>query len=150
MRRLAVIALVLAALVAGCGSSTPSRDEYAQSVRETRNAVDEALAYIVQASSREDMLNRMEEASARIDRAADEFGDDGAAKGFEKETAQLEEALHGLSSDLEDTAEQIRDPEFADLLGTSRGVNFQTWNDANNALAKIRRKGIDVRPIDKH
>ena len=150
MKRRAFIAVMVVALAAGCAGSGPSREEYGQSVRETRDAVDEALAYIVRANSRENMLDRMEEASVRIERAADELADDGAAKGFEQATEQIEEALHGLASDLEDTAAQIRDPEFADLLKTSRGVNFDTWDDANAALAKIRRKGIDVRPIDRH
>lgn len=143
--------MLLAALaVAGCAGGGPSRSEFQADVRETRNRVDSALAHITQAQSREDLLNRMDEAALSIDEAAEDLDDAGAAEGFDDEAGELIAALHQLAIDLSGTAEQIRQPEFADVLNTTRGLSFESWTKANRVIRDLRRQGIDVRPLARH
>jgi hypothetical protein len=75
----------------------------------------------------------------------------GAADGFGDETDELVEAFHQLSTDLEATANTIREPGFEDLLNqTTRGLSFQSWTDANAVLRQLSQQGIDVEPLGRH
>jgi len=85
-----------------------------------------------------------------IDRAADDLDDAGAVERFELENKQLVAALHELSTDLEGTAEQIRQPGFGDLLDSTRGLSFESWTRVNSLLADLSDEGIVVPPLDRH
>ena len=140
------------ASLAGCagGDSAPSRSDYAASVVTTRNQVDGVLARITQAQSKEELLKRMDEAAVVIDDAATELDDGGAADGFEDATSQLTDALHQLSVDLAAFAHDARQPGGEALLVGGPGLNFDSWDQANAALASLQKHGIDVEPIGRH
>jgi hypothetical protein len=151
-RFLFVVLALLLALAAGCsGDDPPSLSEYEAEVISTRDRVDAALENVTQAESRDDLLDRMDDAAANIDRAADDLDETGAADGFDDETEKLVDALHQLAVDLEATANTIREPGFEDLLNqTTRGLSFQSWTDANAVLTGLAKQGIDVEPIARH
>jgi hypothetical protein len=149
---LALLAL-LSLLAAGCGgggSDTASREEFQQAVVNARDRVDFSLSQITKAKSKDDFLDRMEEASGNIDEAADDLEGVKPPEDFAPETDQLVDALHQLAVDLKATAEQIRQPGFEDLLSNAQGLNFESWDDANRAIAGLAGKGINVRLIQRH
>lgn len=148
MRKTWISVVVAALALAGCAGGGPSRSEFESDVRETRDRVDSALAHITQAQSRQQLLNRMDDAAVTIDRAAADLDGAGAAEGFEDESDELVKALKQLSVDLAATAAQIRQPEFGDLLGS--GLSFESWTKANGVFQKLRRQGIDVQPLARH
>ena len=150
---LAVLVAVAAVAASGCGgggSSTQSLDDYAQSVVTTRNRVDFALGRITKAESKEEFINRMDEASAAIDDAASDLDDAGPAEGFEDETDELVDALDQLSVDLDALAHDLRQPEGEGLLTGAQGLNFESWDKANLVLASLIGQGIKVELIGRH
>ncbi len=152
-RRLLVVLVAVGAVAAsGCGggSSTQSLDDYAQSVVTARDRADYALARITKAKSKEEFINRMDEASAVIDDAASDLDDAGPAEGFEDETDKLVSALHQLSVDLDALAHDLRQPEGEGLLIGAKGLNFESWDKANLALASLIGQGIKVELIGRH
>jgi hypothetical protein len=143
---LLVVAL-LGGLAAGCGGSDePTVAEFQVSVVTTRDRVDYALARIPKAQSREETLNRMDEASAAISAASDEFQEAGAPEQFEEDATKLGESLDQLSVDLAATASDLGNPElgFEEL---PVGFEFESWNQANRALAAMIGNGIKVELI---
>lgn len=148
-------ALVLGAAalfaLSGCGgSSAIPRSDYDAAIVSTRDRVDSALAHITQATSKDDLLNRMVESAGLIDQAAGDLDDTGSAKGFEEETKELVEALEQLAVDLEATSNEIRDPDFQKLLQGTQGISFDSWTKANRVLAQLRKRGVKVEPIARH
>jgi hypothetical protein len=148
-----VVAVVLVTLLSvgatACGGGDDSSDiqDYEASVVETRNNVDDALANISEAQSRNEFLNRMEQAAVLISRAADNLDDAEVADGFEDETTELTAALRTLSTDLEQTAAQFRQtPE----LFNSPGLAFEGWTRANEVLRGLAKQDIAVEPIANH
>ena len=153
-RSLALLAAALAIVfAAGCGgekSAAATRADYQRSVVTTRNRVDFALARITKATSKDEFLDRMDEASAAIDSAASDLEDGAAAPGFQDETDKLAGALHQLSVDLSATAHDIRQPEGQALVTGAEGLNFESWDQANLVLASIIGQGIKVQLIARH
>jgi hypothetical protein len=141
---LAALALVAAGATACSGGDDSSREDYEASVVEARNSVDDALASISEAQSRNDFLKRMEQAAVLISRAADDLDDAEVAEGFEDETTDLLDALRTLSTDLEQTAAQFRQtPE----LFNSPGLSFEGWTRTNEVLRGLKKQDIEVEPI---
>ena len=124
----------------------PSADEYADAVVLNRNRADFALARITKAQSLEELLNRMDEAALVIGKAADELDDKGAPDEFQPEADNLVTSLRQLSVDLQATADQAREPGFEGLITdpSLQGLSFDSWDDANKALAGLAGKGIQV------
>jgi hypothetical protein len=149
-RKLLPLVGVVLSLAVGCaGSDSPSVDDYEESVVDTRNRVDAALAEITEAQSRQDFLRRMDAAAVVIKRAADDLDEEEVAEGFEDETKKLVAALRALSTDLRLTADQMRQPGFESLFN-SRGINFGSWTKADRVLRDLSRQGVDVRPLERH
>jgi hypothetical protein len=149
MRRLILPLLVLLAIVAGCGGS--SSDDFQKSVVEARNEVDAALTHITDnPSGRKELLDRMDDAALRIDRAAEELDRSKAPDELDGERKQLVTAFRQLAVDLTQTADQIRQPGFEGLLEGTQGLSFQSWVDANKILQKLEQQGIDVQPLGRH
>ena len=149
----ALLATAVMALAAACGGGEPpTRAEYQQSVVATRDDVDAALASITEASSKEDLIDRMESAGARVEREADELGETTPAEGFDDENEELEDALHQLAVDLTTTAEQIRRPDVGleELVAGARGLSFGSWTQADRVLARLRQQGVQVPPLARH
>lgn len=149
-RPAAVLAAAAALLAAGCGGSGPSQEEFAEDVRETRDRVDTSLAAITQATSKEDLLNRMEDAAAVIDDAATDLDSQGAPEEFSDEKQQLVSRLQELSSEVEATAGDIQRPEFESLVLGARGFSFESWDSTNEVLGRLKQQGIDVEPLARH
>jgi hypothetical protein len=145
---------VLAVSVSACGGSddgsTATRAEYSESMGTARDRVDFALSRITKAKSQEEFLNRMNEASAAIDSAASELEGEEVLEGYEDETEKFTKALHQLSVDLEATAHDIAQPEFAGLATGARGLNFDSWDQANLALAALIGDGFKIKLIGRH
>jgi hypothetical protein len=150
----AAIALVLVLSLSACGGSdggsTASQQEYVASVVTARDRVDFALARINKGDSQEERLNRMSEAAAAIDHAASELEDEAVLEGYEDETEKLTKALHQLSVDLEATAHDLSQPELAGLASGAQGVNFESWDEANLALASLIADGFKIKLIGRH
>lgn len=154
LRMLLALAAVLgmAAAIAGCGGtdSAPSVEDFQATVVTSRNQVDYALARITRAKSKEELLNRMNEAAVVIDDAATKLEDTGAAEGFESDTDKLASALSQLSADLSAFAHDAAQPDGDVLLAGGPGLNFDSWDEANAALASMQSAGIDVELIGRH
>lgn len=153
MRARGVVTLIAAVVVlaAGCGgSSPPSAKAYEQAVINTRDRADFSLERVTQATSKDQFLERMDEAADTIEDAAGDLADLGAAEGFENETDGLVDALEQLAADVGATADQIRQPGFDELLLGTKGLSFESWNKVNRALGKLRGQGIGVRLLVRH
>ena len=149
--RCALLLVAVGVLASGCGESkTPSAQEFERSVNATRDRVDYALARITQAKSKDELLERMDEAAAEIDAAAGDLDGAGTPMGYESEADSLVESLHQLAFDVQATADQIRQPGFGDLLTGTKGLSFESWDKVNLALARLKAKGIDVAPLERH
>jgi uncharacterized membrane-anchored protein len=143
--------LTVVVVVSGCGGGgTPSVQELERSIVSTRDRVDFVLARITQAQSKDELLERMQEAAAAIEAAAGDLDRGGASTDYESDVAELVDSLRQLAFDLEATAEQIGEPGFGDLLTGAKGLSFESWDRVNLALASLQRKGIDVAPLERH
>jgi hypothetical protein len=150
--RLVVQALVtVAVLASGCGGSrTPSVPELEQSIVSTRDRVDFAMARITQAQSRDELLERMDEAADTIADAARDLEGVGAPKDYEREAGKLVDALRQLAFDVQAAVDQIQQPGFGDLLTGTRGLSFESWDKVNLALTALIELGIEVALLERH
>jgi hypothetical protein len=153
---LTVVAIAAAVIVTAVGLAVvaeddgPTEAEYKVAVVAARNQTNEALARVTQATSREDLTVRMDQAAVAIDDAADDLDAAGTTARFERPHEQLVSALHQLSADLEGTAEQIRDPNFEDILAGTQGLSFESWDRINAQLARLSAAGVEVRALERH
>jgi hypothetical protein len=145
---LALLAALLVAAAAGCGGGggTASPADYAEAVVLNRDRVDFALARITRAQSVDELLNRMDEASVVIDKAASDLDDKGAPEEYQPEAGNLVKQMRQLSVDIKDTADQARQPGFESLVTDPhlQGLSFNSWTNMNKALAGLAGKGINV------
>jgi hypothetical protein len=142
-----VLLLALGLVVSGCGGSgEPSAEEFGEAVVLNRNRVDFVFGRITRAQSIDELLTRMDEASVVISKAADELEDTGAPSDYQPEADNLVTAFRQLSVDIQATADQARVPGFEYLLTDAalQGLSFDSWDDANKALAGLAGKGIQV------
>jgi hypothetical protein len=144
--RLVLVLLVACGVLAtsACGGGEPSVEEYSEAVVLNRNRTDFVLGRIVRAQSIEEVLNRMDEASVVIAKAAGELEDTGAPSDYQPEADALVTSLRQLSVDVQATADQARIPGFEGLLTDTNAISFDSWDDVNKALAGLAGKGIDV------
>ena len=134
------------------GDSTATIAEYTASVNDARDRTDFALARITktQPGDKEEFLIRMEEAAVSIEAAADDLEEADVAKGYADETERLTSALHQLSVDLSATAHDLAQPELSDIITGTQGLNFDSWDKANLALASLIADGLNVKLIGRH
>ena len=107
-------------------------------------------ARIPKAKSKEEYINRIDEAADVIGGAAGDLGGVGAAKGFEQENEKLVRGLHQLSVDLSATASDAAQPGFGEFVLSAKGLSFESWDQVNLALAAMVGKGIDVSVLQPH
>ena len=153
MRPALLILAVLAVLAAaGCGGgSGNSSEEFQSSVVETRDTVDDALAHITDnPSGKEELLQRMEEAATKIDAAAESLSRKDAPEDMTDEQQKLVTSLRQLGVDLSQTADQLRQPDFGGVIQGAQGLSFESWEEANAALAQLKKQGIEVQPLGRH
>jgi hypothetical protein len=150
---LALLAAAVLAVSACGGDDEPATlAEYTESVSDTRDRVDFALARITQGEkgNTEEFLIRMEEAATAIDGAADDLEDADVAEGYDDETERFTTALHQLAVDLRATAHDLRQPELSGVIPTTQGLNFESWDQANLALAALKADGLKIELIGRH
>jgi hypothetical protein len=149
-RILLVLLLSLSAFVSACGGGgEPSVQEFSDVVVLNRDRADFVLARITRAQSQEELLTRMDEAAAEIDKASQELEKTGAPSDYQPEADNLVKSLRQLSVDIQATADQARVPGFETLL-TNTGLSFNSWDDVNKALAGLAGKGINVSILQRH
>jgi hypothetical protein len=150
-----VLAIVVAVVIAGIaigGDEGPavSRAEYQAAVVNTRDRADFALERLTKVGSKAEFLARMDEASVAIDEAADDLDAVDAPAEFEAETDELVGHLRQLSVDVKATADQARELGFEEILTGATGLNWESWDRVNEALAELRKQGIEVQPLARH
>lgn len=152
MRRAILTLALLATLVAaGCGGGGNSTEDFQSSVVETRDTVDGALAHITDnPAGKDDLLQRMEQASTTIDAAAESLDRKEAPEEMTDEQKKLVTAYRQLAVDLSSTADQLRQPDFGGVLSGTQGLSFESWEHANAALAQLKQQGIEVDPLGRH
>lgn len=150
-RRLVPLLLAVLVLASGCGGTGPvSAQVLEESVVLVRDRTDYALAGITQARSKEELLERMDDASDAIDDAAADLDRIAAPAAYGRAVGILVDSLHQLAFDLRATAAQIRQPGFEELLTGTRGLSFESWDAVNRSLGELRREGIEVPPLARH
>jgi hypothetical protein len=140
---------LIGASAAGCGADEPStRAEFQETVVSTTDRVNFAVARIPKAKSLEEFLVRMDEASAAIAAASSELEEAGAPEQFEDDAEKLVTSLDQLAVDLQATASDLGNPELG-FTGENlpSGFEFESWNDANEALAAMIGDGLKVQLI---
>jgi hypothetical protein len=143
---LAALALLSTGCGGGDGGDRPTLEEYEAAVNNTRDRVDFALARITKAESQEEVLDRMDEAAVSIDAAASDLEDEGSPEEFDEETEKLTTSLHQLSTDLEAVSHDVRNQ----IVEAPKALNFESWDQANLALAALIGDGLDVKLIERH
>ena len=150
-RFLLVLLLAVGLVASACGGSgEPSTEEFGDAVVLNRNRTDFVLGRITRAQSVDELLTRMDEASATISKAADELADTGAPSDYQPEADDLVKWLRQLSVDVQATADQARIPGFENLLTSTNALSFDSWDQVNKALAGLAGKGIPVTILQRH
>lgn len=149
---IASLAVALILVVSGCGGGggVSSAPELGQAIVLARDRTDFALARITQARSRDELLDRMDDAATAIDQAARDLDGVRPPNGYERPVDDLVGSLRQLALDVQATADQIRQPGFGELLTGTRGLSFESWNNVNRALSALSRTGIEVAPLERH
>jgi Tfp pilus assembly protein FimV len=145
---LLVVAL-LGVAASGCGGDEePTNAEFQEAVVSATDRVNFAVGRIPKAKSLEETFVRMDEASAAIGDASSELEDAGAPEQFEGEAEKLVSSLKQLAVDLQATAADLQNPDLGFTPETiPKGFEFESWNDANEALASMIGDGLDVKLI---
>jgi hypothetical protein len=141
-------ALLVAVLAAGCGGSNATKEDFRQDVLAARNDTDAGLAQIVQATSVEDLLDRMRIAASEVRRAATDVSEAGAPKELEDERDALATRLRALSDEIIGTVETLE--SFPDQAAITSALNFEQWIAVQAELTKLRKLGVNVPPLARH
>jgi hypothetical protein len=142
---------VAAAILLLGGSDTASKADYQATVVNARDRVDFALERITRSQSPEELIERIDEASALVGATAVDLDDQGVADGFEDLNDRLIHTLQRFSDELAGTAEQFRDPTFgAGLLDSINSLGFLEWENTNKILVEMNDKGLVVQPLERH
>ncbi|MGH3071503.1 MAG: hypothetical protein ACRDNB_04425 [Gaiellaceae bacterium] len=144
------VTLLLLAIVlpAGCGGDGASKEEFGQDVVAARDDADAGLAHIVDASSFEDLLERMRTAAVDVRGAARDVREAEAPDDLEDERDLLAKRLLALSDEIISTVETFE--TIPDQAQATRALNFEEWNSVQASLAELRREGIEVAPLGRH
>ena len=151
-RAILTLALLATLFAAGCGGGDGnSTEDFQSSVVETRDTVDGALAHITDnPAGKDELLQRMEQASTTIDAAAESLDRKEAPEEMTDEQQKLVTAYRQLAVDLTSTADQLRQPDFGGVLSGTQGLSFESWEHANAVLAQLKKQGIEVEPLGRH
>jgi hypothetical protein len=145
----AAFAIAIAVTVFG-DDATASRADYQANVVNARDRVDFALARITKSQSTEELIERIDEASAVVGKAASDLDGTGVAEGFEPANAKLVARMRALSAELAGTAAQFEDPTFGATLGGITSLSFPQWDQVNKVLAEMQKQGIQVQQLERH
>ena len=141
--------IALAGMALGGEETDGSAAEYQVVVVNVRDRTDFALGRLSKAQSFDELLERMDEASAAINGAVGELEEATPPAELADVHAELADNLEVLATDLQGTAEQARVPGFEDLFQGSSGLNFETWDAINENLAAMEEAGVVVAPLSR-
>lgn len=147
MRRSLVILACAGALVGGCGGGA-SKEEFRADVVAARNDADAGLAQIVNATSAEDLMERMRIAAVEVRSAAGDVREADAPDDLEDERDQLANDLQALSDEIVATVETFE--AIPEQAAATRALNFEEWNSVQASLAALRSQGVPVPPLGRH
>jgi hypothetical protein len=142
--------VVLAGLALGGGDSQSSAAEYQAAAVQARDRVDFALGRLSRAQSLDELIERMDEAAATIDGAAGELDGETPPQALADEHERLVEQMGVLAEDVQGTADQLRVPGFEDILTGAQGLNFESWDEINAVLVKMKEQGVVVPLLSRH
>ena len=142
--------VVLAGLALGGGNDPSSTEDYQAAVVQARDRTDYALARIGQSGSPEELVTRIDEASALVSAVAGDLDDVEAPSEVSSEADKLVRTLRALSDELAGTAATLEDPAFGGVFRGLNSLSFGQWNAVNTALLKLRKKGIQVEQLARH
>jgi hypothetical protein len=140
--------LVLGFVAGGCGDSEVSQADFQADVVAARNDADAGLEQIVQATSVDDLLERMRLAAIDVRGAASDVREAGAPAELEDERDALAARLLALSDEIIATVETLE--AFPEQAQNTNALNFAQWNAVQAELKKLRRQGIEVPPLERH
>jgi hypothetical protein len=148
LRPLVIASALLLAIAAGCGGAAATKADFRQDVLEARNGADAGLEQIVYATSVEDLLARMKTAAVEVRRASTDVREAAAPKELEDERGQLADRLQALSDEIAGTVATLE--AFPNQAGKTGALNFAQWTAVQAELARLRKQGVDVPPLQRH
>jgi hypothetical protein len=147
----AIVVAVVIAVTAMGGDKTATKPEYQATIVNVRDRVDFAYAQITKADSVENLVERLDVASAAIGDVADDVRGAAVAPGFESLNDDLADKLDKFSDALAATSEQFQDPSSAGFgLDSLTSLGFTEWDDVNAILTEMQKKGIKVELLQRH
>ncbi len=141
--------IALAGMALGGEESDASAAEYQVVVVNVRDRTDFALGRLSKAQSFDELLERMDEASAAINGAVGELEEATPPAELADVHAELAGNLEAMATDIQSTADQARVPGFEDLFQGASGLNFETWDAVNENLAAMEEAGVVVAPLSR-
>lgn len=149
LRQVSIVGvLIVATALAGCGGSDATKEEFRADILAARNDADAGLEQIVQATSVEDLLARMRIAAVEVRGAATDVREAAAPKDLEDERDALAARLLALSDEIISTVETLE--TFPEQAASTSALNFTQWNAVQDELAKLRKQGVKVPPLERH
>ena len=145
---LAALLAVVATLLAGCGGSGASKEDFQADMVEARNRVDEGLEQVTNATSVEDLLARLRIAAAEVRSAAQDVNEAEAPDGLDDEKRRFETTLRTFSEEIVSTVATLETLEGA--AAETRGLDFEGWNQVQKDLRAFRKEGIQVPLLQRH
>jgi hypothetical protein len=145
---LATLLAAAVSLLAGCGGSGASKEDFQADMVDARNRVDEGLEQVTNATSVEDLLARLRIAAAEVRSAAQDVDEAEAPDGLADEKNRFETTLRTFSEEIASTVTTLQTLEGA--AAETRGLDFEGWNQVQKDLQALRKEGIQVPPLERH
>lgn len=146
----AAFAIAVAVAALDSGREVATRAEYEKTVSSTRDRIDFALVRITKSGSEDELIERIDEASAAVGAARADLADAGVAEGFGGLHDRLVDTLGRFSEELAGTAAQFEDPTFAPHIQGISSLGFLEWENVNEILGEMKEKGLDVALLERH
>ena len=146
--KLAVLAALALALLAGCGGGGASKEDFQVEVVAARDRVDSALEQVTNASSVEDLLARLRIAAAEVRSASTDVAEAEAPGDLDDEKRKLATTLRAFSEELVATVTTLETLKGA--AAETKGLDFANWTKTQAVLAELRKAGVQVRNLERH
>lgn len=143
------LALLLAAVGAGCSGGDDSKGSFEREVVAARDTADSALANIRRPNSIEDLIRRLRTGRDKLRTVSGTVAAADAPEELSDEQLRLAAALGDLAREMDGAANSIELVQSgpAGSQGQVQSLIFESWDTIQNALAQLRDEGIDVRPL---
>jgi biotin operon repressor len=157
----ATLAALLAVAAAACGGGTTASGEttvgaaghqatvsaeaFRQAVRDTRDAVQNAIDDVRQSHSKQDVANALQQGSDNVARAADRLQQTQAPDNLQSAKSALAQAAHDLAGQMSQAASGVDSGNFMQALSSLEGLNALA--QVKQAIADLRAQGVDVQSL---